>query len=172
MRAQEFVTEAAIGVKTKRPARKGSRPDRGHSTKERYNVDGVDESARSEKVKKITATLDNMMQKAAANTALQKQQAIDKKKARDDQQGQLSDVELAEHGKASRRLCTSTKSDADLGASQLASCKSQGLRPRDGNKSHLTGHGSGAKRIKVGGKKLKGAKYGGDLPSYGSGTSK
>ena len=36
--------------------------------------------------------------------------------------------------KASRKLCVSTKPDDELGASNLASCKSQGLRARDGKK--------------------------------------
>lgn len=64
--------------------------------------------------------------------------------------------------KASRKLCGSTKSDADLGASNLSSCKSQGLRARDGKKSHLVGK----TRITVGGKRIKGKKYGGPLPDY------
>lgn len=64
--------------------------------------------------------------------------------------------------KASRKLCGSTKTDAELGASNLASCKSQGLRARDGKKSHKVGK----KRITVGGKRIKGEKYGGPLPDY------
>lgn len=64
--------------------------------------------------------------------------------------------------KASRSLCISTKSDAELGASNLASCKSQGLRARDGKKSHKVGN----KRVTVGGKKIKGKKYGGKLPDW------
>lgn len=64
--------------------------------------------------------------------------------------------------KASRKLCLSTKPDDELGASNLASCKSQGLRARDGKKSHKVGN----KRITVGGKKIKGKKYGGPLPDY------
>ena len=72
------------------------------------------------------------------------------------------DWELAERGKASRALCASSKSDEALGASMLASCKSQGLRARDGKKSHLIGN----KRVVVGGKKMKGKKYGGNLPDY------
>jgi len=75
---------------------------------------------------------------------------------------------LAEHGKASRELCVSGRPDADLGASNLASCKSQGLRARDGDKSHLIGHGNAKVRIKVGGKRIKGKKYGGPLPDYGT----
>lgn len=64
--------------------------------------------------------------------------------------------------KASRKLCLSTKTDAELGASNLSSCKSQGLRARDGKKSHKIGR----KRITVGGKKIKGKAYGGDLPDW------
>ena len=75
---------------------------------------------------------------------------------------------LPEQGKASRGLCQSGKPDSQLGASQLASCKSQGLRARDGEKSHLIGHGSSSVRITVGGKKIKGKKYGGPLPDYGT----
>jgi hypothetical protein len=67
--------------------------------------------------------------------------------------------------KASRKLCLSTTSNADLGASNLASCKSQGLRAREGNKSHKLGKGPES-RIKVGGHKLKGKKYGGKLPDW------
>jgi len=74
-------------------------------------------------------------------------------------------AELTENGKASRALCVSSKPDADLGASQLASCKSQGLRARDGNKSHKLGK-SPKSRIKVGGHKIKGHEYGGPLPDW------
>jgi hypothetical protein len=69
--------------------------------------------------------------------------------------------------KASRKLCLSTTSNKDLGASNLASCKSQGLRAREGNKSHKLGK-SPKSRVKVGGLKLKGKKYGGRVPDYGS----
>ena len=75
------------------------------------------------------------------------------------------DTDLEERGKASVKLCTSSKPDKDLGASQLASCKSQGLRSRDGDKSHKLGK-TKKSRITVGGKKIKGAKYGGPLPNY------
>jgi hypothetical protein len=64
--------------------------------------------------------------------------------------------------KASRKLCVSSKRDSELGASNLASCKSQGLRARDGKKSHLVG----TTRKTVGGKKIKGKRYGGPLPDY------
>ncbi len=70
--------------------------------------------------------------------------------------------------KASRALCTSSTPDKDLGASNLASCKSQGLRARDGEKSHLITAGKRKVRIKVGGKRIKGKKYGGPLPDYGT----
>lgn len=70
--------------------------------------------------------------------------------------------------RASRQLCKSSKPDKDLGASNLASCKSQGYRARDGEKSHLITSGSRKVRIKVGGKRIKGKKYGGPLPDYGT----
>ena len=72
---------------------------------------------------------------------------------------------VSEEGKASRALCTSSKPDDDLGASQLASCKSQGLRARDGEKSHKLGK-SPKSRVTVGGHRIKGRKYGGPLPDW------
>jgi hypothetical protein len=63
---------------------------------------------------------------------------------------------------ASRDLCTSGKPDSALGASQLASCKSQGYRSREGAKSHKVG----SERIRMRGKKIKGKKYGGPLPDW------
>jgi hypothetical protein len=71
------------------------------------------------------------------------------------------DDELEEEP-ASRKLCTSSKPDSALGASQLASCKSQGYRARDGGKSHKIG----GERQKVRGKRIKGRKYGGPLPDW------
>lgn len=82
--------------------------------------------------------------------------------------------ELLEHDQdledwqATRSLCKSSKPDSAIGASALASCKSQGYRRRSGNKSHLI-RSSGsqkASRVKVGGKKIKGKKYGGPLPDH------
>jgi hypothetical protein len=70
--------------------------------------------------------------------------------------------------KATRALCLSTKPNSELGASQLASCKSQGLRAREGGKTHVIGHGGSKAKITVGGKKIKGKKYGGPLPDYGT----
>ncbi len=72
------------------------------------------------------------------------------------------DEEQVAEEPASRSLCTSGKPDSALGASQLASCKSQGYRSRDGGKSHKVG----GDRIKVRGKKIKGKKYGGPLPDW------
>lgn len=68
--------------------------------------------------------------------------------------------------KASEKLCKSSRTNKELGASNLASCKSQGFRSREGNKSHLVGHGKNATRITVGGKKIKGKRYGGPVPDY------
>ena len=63
---------------------------------------------------------------------------------------------------ASKELCRSSKPNSALGASALASCKSQGLRTRSGKKSHKVGK----RRVEVGGKKIKGKKYGGPLPDW------
>jgi len=67
-----------------------------------------------------------------------------------------------EEWKASKELCRSSRSDKSIGASALASCKSQGLRRREGNKSHKIGD----RRVKMGGKKIKGKKYGGGIPDW------
>lgn len=81
----------------------------------------------------------------------------------------ISDSDITDlDERASRKLCLSTTPNADLGASNLASCKSQGLRARSGKKSHLVGNAGNKIRITVGGKKIKGKKYGGPLPDYGT----
>jgi|TARA_Y100000385_G_C13071389_1_gene629230 hypothetical protein len=67
-----------------------------------------------------------------------------------------------EEWQASKELCRSSRPNSKLGASALASCRSQGLRTRSGNKSHKIAK----KRVTVGGKKIKGKKYGGPLPDY------
>jgi hypothetical protein len=72
---------------------------------------------------------------------------------------------IPEAGKASRALCTSSTPDSELGASNLSSCKSQGLRARDGKKSHKLGK-SPKSRVVMGGHKIKGKKYGGPLPDW------
>ena len=76
--------------------------------------------------------------------------------------GISSDGSALDEEPASRELCTSGKPDSALGASQLASCKSQGYRSRDGGKSHKIG----GERQKVRGKRIKGKKYGGPLPDW------
>lgn len=68
-----------------------------------------------------------------------------------------------EEWKASRKLCKSNRTDASLGASALASCKSQGLRGRD-SKVKATYGGKNKRRKIVG--KVKGKKYGGKLPDW------
>lgn len=77
----------------------------------------------------------------------------------------FQEYELDERGPASRSLCLSKKPNSALGASQLASCKSQGLRAREGGKTHKMKDG---KRVKVGGHKIKGATHGGPLPDWGT----
>ena len=54
------------------------------------------------------------------------------------------------------------KKKTDIGASARASCKSKGLMPREGNKSHKIGK----RRVKVGGKRIKGKAHGGPLPDW------
>lgn len=76
--------------------------------------------------------------------------------------GMNADDQAVAEEPASRALCQSGKPDSALGASQLASCKSQGYRSRDGGKSHKVG----SERVKVRGKRIKGKKYGGPLPDW------
>jgi len=75
---------------------------------------------------------------------------------------EISEIDVDVEEKASAKLCKSSKPNSALGASNLASCKSQGYRRREGKKSHKIGN----KRVTVGGKKIKGKKYGGPLPDY------
>jgi hypothetical protein len=72
------------------------------------------------------------------------------------------DKTILDEAKASAKLCKSSRSNDSLGASNLASCKSQGYRRREGKKSHLVGK----TRKEVGGKKIKGKQYGGPLPDW------
>jgi hypothetical protein len=74
----------------------------------------------------------------------------------------FTNEEDIEEWKASKELCKSPRSNASLGASALASCKSQGYRRREGNKSHKMGK----RRVKMGGRKIKGKKYGGGIPDW------
>ena len=62
--------------------------------------------------------------------------------------------------KASAELCKSNKPNSELGASQLASCKSQGLRARDTKRKYKIR----GKTASIDGKKIRGGKYGGSLP--------
>lgn len=150
------IAEAALGTNPKRPARPGSRPDRGHEPQKRYKSD---QGISKDKETKFHAKLDNLVHDTFGK--------------RDDEMAEQFCEEcggtiwgsISEHGKASRELCKSSKPDADLGASMLASCKSQGLRARDGNKSHKLGK-SPDSRVKVGGHRIKGQKYGGPLPDW------
>jgi len=68
-------------------------------------------------------------------------------------------------GPAPSSVCKSSKPNSELPASWVASCKSKGLRSREGGKSHKIGK-SKSSRVKVGGKKIKGKNYGGPLPDY------
>lgn len=52
------------------------------------------------------------------------------------------------------------KPNAELSAYDLAHCKCKGWKAREGEKSHKIGK----KRVKVGGKKIKGKSCGGPLP--------
>lgn len=72
------------------------------------------------------------------------------------------EFELDEAGKASKQLCLSKKTDAELGASQLSSCKAQGLRKRDTDRKFTIGK----KAQKIKGKYVKASDYGGPLPKW------
>lgn len=72
------------------------------------------------------------------------------------------DSEVLDEWKATAKLCKSTRSNDSLGASALASCKSQGYRRREGKKSHKIGKS----RKTMDGQKIKGKKYGGPLPDW------
>jgi hypothetical protein len=69
---------------------------------------------------------------------------------------------IMEEGKASQNLCKSSKSNKDLGASQLSSCISQGFRARTTQKKFTINK----KRKSIAGKKVKGGNYGGPLPVW------
>lgn len=182
------LAEAAIGTAPKRPARPGSRPERGHTTESRYKYDkktGQMAHDNEDPDQRHGLYVDGKLVKtvnghdAAQNLKNRDPRFKDatvKKIAESgidegDMIGPIQVCEfcgchdhtsLDESGKASRSLCTSSKPDADLGASQLSSCKAQGLRARAGEKSHKIGKS----RVKVGGHKIKGRKYGGPLPDW------
>ena len=145
MRAHDFLGEADFGTNPKRPSRQGSRPSRGHAPVKPYS----DEDK-------------HILKKASDLNYADRSADLDAKAY-----GKKEDIELDERGKASRQLCLGSKPDDELGASQLSSCKSQGLRARDGEKSHKLGKSPNS-RTKMGGKKIKGKKYGGPLPDWGT----
>ena len=64
---------------------------------------------------------------------------------------------------APAELCKSSKPDKELGASQLSSCKSQGLRKRTTKRKYKIGGVTKG----ISGKKVRGGKYGGTLPVHG-----
>ena len=72
------------------------------------------------------------------------------------------EFEMDEAGKAPRKLCISKKSDEELGASQLSSCKAQGLRKRDTKRKFRIGKDT----TKITGKLVKSSDYGGPLPKW------
>ena len=74
----------------------------------------------------------------------------------------LTEESDIEEWKATKKLCKSNRSDASLGASALASCKSQGYRSRKSRVKHTIGK----KRRSIDGKKIKGKSYGGPLPDW------
>jgi len=175
MRAHQFIPEAAIGTHPKRPAREGSRPARGHKPEPRYKEQDIDEIAVT--MPSPATRAEWAKRDAAANAAeakrqeLLKAQQLQKNTAEVDRLQKINHHSLDEggaQGPTSKKVCLSNVSDEALGVSQLASCKSQGLRARDGKKSHLIGHGSSKVRITVGGKKIKGKAHGGPLPDYGT----
>ena len=67
-----------------------------------------------------------------------------------------------EEWKASKKLCKSSRSNASLGASALASCKSQGYRRRESKVRHTINR----QRQNIDGRKIRGRKYGGPLPDW------
>jgi hypothetical protein len=159
MRAHQFIPEAAFGTNPQRPARSGSRPTRGHTPVKEgvINMDALAAKAKALLAKGMSEQ-QVVAQLVKEGTPVRfAQQAV--------QAAQINETSLDENGRASRALCTSSKPDADLGASNLASCKSQGLRARDGDKSHKLGKAAKS-RVKVGGHKIKGHKYGGPLPDW------
>jgi len=65
--------------------------------------------------------------------------------------------DLEERGKASRKLCKSSKSNDELGMSQYSSCVAQGYRARK-TKVKINKNGN---PVSINGKKVKHQKYGG-----------
>lgn len=177
------MNEDKFGTREKRERRAGSRPERSNADRSKqihqlHGATGWDVShlellrpneladlhkehvskVNEGKVKELSMDLKSM----PADEFVAKY-----KKTKAEVRAEMKSVDegLDEAGKASRALCTGSKPDKDLGASNLASCKSQGLRARDGEKSHKLGK-TAKSRIKVGGHRIKGNKYGGPLPDW------
>jgi hypothetical protein len=159
MRATEFL-EDKFGTAPKRIAREGSRPARGHEPVPRYKTQDIEEHKKGVKAVKYSKKPKKPVNPSDVHAKAKEKLNPPKKPA-----PKKVDAHLGEEGKASLKLCKSSKPDNELGASQLASCKSQGLRARDGNKSHKLGKSPNS-RVKVGGHKIKGQKYGGPLPDW------
>ena len=70
--------------------------------------------------------------------------------------------------KASAELGKSSKPNDALSASDLASCKSQGLRARTTKRKYKIGGVTKG----ISGKKVRGKKYGGNLPAHGTKNQK
>ena len=75
----------------------------------------------------------------------------------------ILEITQKSEAKAPDKLCKSRVPDDQLGASQLASCKSQCLTARDSGDSYTIC----GKKVKLRGKKIRGKKYGGPLPAHG-----
>ena len=166
MRAHQFIKEETFGTREKRASRPGSRPTRGHEPQERYKLDHDDQRVKDLKKHKVEYL--DFIKNDDELTQMHKAFVKEGYSIAEGTSCPSCGGQMVEHGPASKRLCLSTVADKDLGASALASCKSQGLRARDGKKSHLIGHGKSSVRITVGGKKIKGKAHGGPLPDYGT----
>jgi hypothetical protein len=179
MRATEFLNEHKKGVRAKIYPKRGPEPSKpkkpaapqvpvGPSPAVKEGV--IDMAALAAKARSMLAkgmteqqVIDQLVREGTP--VRYAQQAAAAAQINEEQFCEVCGGSLSEEGKATRALCVSSKPDNQLGASQLASCKSQGLRARDGNKSHKLGKGPES-RVKVGGHRIKGKKYGGPLPDW------
>lgn len=137
-----------------------------HLYKEHYDVNIWDNAEAHDEAAKVLLKVhptQEQLQYIIDNSALPEEfQDLDFPINDDIMYGYAGSGDDLDEAPASRDLCTSGKPDSALGASNLASCKSQGYRSREGAKSHKVG----SDRVKVRGKKIKGKKYGGPLPDW------
>ena len=169
MRANEFIKEEAFGTARRRTQRPGTRPARGHEPVPTYKDMTEMDKSQTPPGRDGSNDPDAGKKEYTAKSTTAKKVAKDGEKSLNKIFKDMPKKKtVAEHGPTSRKLCVSNVSDESLGASALASCKSQGLRARDGKKSHLIGHGASKVRVTVGGKKIKGKAHGGPLPDYGT----